>query len=97
MSQTPEHAASAPDQPAPPSTVPEAESRSSLDIYAAYSPPYAAPPVGVTPHNLKEEKQQGEKISVPIVVGAISIIVLLLLIYSIFNAVSNDSYLALAS
>lgn len=96
MSQTSDHAESVPDQSAPPVTVPEAENQSPLDIYSAYLPPSGAPPVGINPHNLKE-KPQGEKISVPIVVGAISIIVLMLLIYFIFEGLSNDSYLALAS
>lgn len=96
MSQTPDHVASVPEQPAPPVAGQEAENQSPLDIYAAYLPPSGAPPVGVPPHGLKE-KPQGEKISVPIVVGAISIIVLLLLIYFICDGLSNDSYLALAS
>lgn len=96
MSQTSDHAESVSNQPAQPVTEQEIENQSPLDIYTAYLPPSGAPPVGVSPHSLKE-KPQGEKISVPIVVGAISIIVLLLLIYFIFEGLSNDSYLALAS
>ena len=96
MSHMSDHAAEVPDQPAPPVTVPEAESQSPLDIYAAYSPPHGVPQVGVNPH-YRMEKAPGEKISVPIVVGAISIIVLLLVIYAFFNGLSNENYVALAA